>query len=388
MVIPLSVPHIKGNELKYVSECLATGWVSSAGSYVNRFEKDICDYTKAGYAIACVNGTSALHVALMLSGVEAGDEVLIPTLTFIAPVNVIHYIGAKPVFMDCDDYLNIDPEKLSDFIKNECTFSNNALKNKKSGAQVRAIVPVHIFGHPANLEPIMQLAEKYNLQVIEDATESLGSCYVDGAYKQKKTGTIGHIGCYSFNGNKIITTGGGGMIVTDDKVKAEKARYLTTQAKDNENLFIHDNIGYNYRLTNIQAAIGCAQLESLDEFIEIKRKNYLQYKELFKSISSVSLLNEPFYSKSNYWYYALLFNFAESKLTNLDICIQLREKGIESRLFWYLNHLQKPYRDCEAYKIEKAFKFYDRGLSIPCSVALSEEEITRVAEAIKDIYER
>ncbi|MGM0607600.1 MAG: aminotransferase class I/II-fold pyridoxal phosphate-dependent enzyme, partial [Candidatus Muiribacteriota bacterium] len=215
--IPLSVPSFNGNELKYVTECIETEWVSTAGTYVNKFEKDIADYTGAKYAVACSSGTAALHIALILSGVGRDNEVIVPTLTFIAPINTIKYVGAEPVFMDCDDYLNIDVEKVKEFCEKECNFDGQFLINKKTKRKVKAIMPVHIFGHPLNIEPLIELKEKYNLKIIEDSTESLGSYYKNGKFKGKKTGTIGDIGCFSFNGNKIITTGGGGMFVTDNE---------------------------------------------------------------------------------------------------------------------------------------------------------------------------
>ncbi|MBP9096199.1 MAG: aminotransferase class I/II-fold pyridoxal phosphate-dependent enzyme, partial [Ignavibacteria bacterium] len=250
-MIPLSVPSLKGNEWKYVKECLDTEWVSTAGKYVNLFEEKVKEFTKSEFAIACVNGTEAIHISLLLCGVEAGDEVIVPTLTFIAPINAVKYANAEPVFMDSDDFYNIDIEKTIEFIKNETTFKTGFTYNNKSGKRISAIIPVHIFGNAVMFDELIPLCKERNIAVIEDATESLGTIYTAGNYKGKFTGTIGDTGCFSFNGNKIITTGGGGMIVTNDAGKAEKAKYLTTQAKDDEVRYVHHEIGYNYRLPNV-----------------------------------------------------------------------------------------------------------------------------------------
>ncbi len=387
-MIPLSVPHLKGNELKYVADCVETEWVSSAGQYVGRFESEIARYTGASHAVACVNGTAALHISLLLAGVQRGDEVLVPTVTFIAPVNAVNYVNAEPVFMDCDDHLNMDPAKVADFLKNECRWEGAELQNKKTGAQVRAIIPVHVFGHPVDLEPFMALAQTYNLKIIEDATESLGSSYIKGFYAGKKTGTIGHFGCFSFNGNKIITTGGGGMIVTSNQGLADRARYLTTQAKDDEELFVHHSVGYNYRLTNVQAAIGCAQMEKLDESVETKRRHFRAYQEGLKDVSGLSLLAEPAYGRSNYWYYTLMVDSKMFGLSNKELRTHLKKEKIDSKLIWMLNHRQRPYQDCQAYRIEKADQLYDTCLSLPCSVGIAAQEISQVCEAIQTAHEK
>ncbi|MCK4815244.1 aminotransferase class I/II-fold pyridoxal phosphate-dependent enzyme, partial [bacterium] len=255
-LIPISVPTIQGNEWKYIKECLDTGWVSSAGKYVDKFEEEICRFTGTKYAVACVNGTAALHVSLRLVGVQPTDEVIVPTLTFISPVNAVRYLNAEPIFMDADDYYNIDAQKTIRFIKDESEFKNGFSYNKKTGKRISAIIPVHVFGNAVNLEELTAICTERNIKVIEDATESLGTIYTKGRFTGKHTGTTGDIGCFSFNGNKIITTGGGGMIVTNNEEYAKRARYLTTQAKDDQVRYVHNEIGYNYRLTNIQAALG------------------------------------------------------------------------------------------------------------------------------------
>jgi len=380
--IPLSVPDTKGNELKYVKECIDTSWVSSAGKYVDRFETKFRKVTGSKNAVACINGTAALHISLILAGVGPGDEVIVPTVTFIAPINAVHYVGAYPVFMDCDDRLNIDFEKTIEFIKNKCIVSKGKLVNKTTKRAVKAIIPVHVFGNPVDLEPLTRISKQFGLSIIEDATESLGSYYQKGHLKGKMTGTIGDFGCFSFNGNKIITTGGGGMIVTRDKQQAEKARYLTTQAKDDENLYVHNEVGYNYRLTNIAAAIGVAQIEKLSKYIQIKRKNFKLYKKLLSGIDGLTLIDEPEYGFSNYWFYSLLVDKKCFGMNNIQLMKRLSTKGIQSRPLWCLNHLQRPYKNCQTYKIEKAFEYYDKVLNLPCSVGLKNEEIEKVVKSI------
>jgi len=375
-MIPLSAPSLKGNELKYVQECLDTEWISSVGHYVDQFERDIADYLGARYAIACVNGTAALHISLLLAGVQPKDEVIVPTVTFIAPVNTVKYLGAQPVFMDCDSHCTLDTDKLKDFIETECEFAQGNTLNRKTGKRIAAIIPVHVFGTPVNMDPLLELAEKFNITVIEDATESLGS-----NYKEKKTGTLGKLGCLSFNGNKIITTGAGGMIVTDDENMAKRARYLITQAKEEGMEYIHNEVGHNYRLANVLAAIGVAQLETVDTYVAIKRKNFNIYKTLL-SDTSYTLLDDPHYAQSNKWFYAVLCRCREER----DLLLEhLNGKGIQARPLWFLNHLQKPYKHCQAYRIDTAPDLYGRLINIPCSVSLRETEIREVVEAMKEV---
>ncbi|MBA7698730.1 GDP-perosamine synthase [subsurface metagenome] len=381
-MITLSAPFINGNEWNYVKECLDTGWVSSVGSYVDKFEQNICAFSGARYAVACVNGTAALHTALQVVGVKAGDEVIVPTVTFIAPVNAVRYVGAEPVFMDCDDFYNIDVLKTKEFIENETVFKNGLTYNKKTGRCIRAIVPVHVFGNAVDLGNLISICKERNIKVIEDAAESLGTCYNSGDLEGRHTGTIGDIGCYSFNGNKIITTGGGGMIVTDNSECAERARYLTTQAKDDASRYIHNEVGYNYRLTNIQAALGVAQLEQLPEFIAVKKRNYNAYKEAIDNIVGLHLAEVPTYADNNYWMCALQVekDFGEDKEALME---RLVSDGIQTRPLWYLNHLQKPYKQCQAYRIEKACGMFENALCTPCSVGLKQGDIKKIVMALK-----
>ncbi|CAN5667232.1 LegC family aminotransferase [soil metagenome] len=385
-MIPLSIPEISGNEWKYVKECLDTNWVSSAGKYVDLFEKSICDFTGARFAIACVNGTAALHISLLLSNVKSGDEVIVPTLTFIAPVNAVKYCGAEPVFMDCDNHYNIDSEKTIEFLKHETEMYEGKCINKSSGKTISAIIPVHVFGNAVWLDDLIFECEKRNISVVEDATESLGTRYVKGKYTGKATGSIGEFGCFSFNGNKIITTGGGGMIITDSEEKSKKAKYLTTQAKEDEVRYIHNDIGYNYRMTNIQAALGVAQMEKLNEYLRIKHVNYEVYKNALDETEGIHIASTPSYSKNNNWMYALQIDKEKFGSSREEVMESLNKEGIQSRPVWYLNHLQKPFKENFSYKIEKAIKLHAVTLNIPCSVSLRESERNKVINSIINIH--
>jgi aminotransferase in exopolysaccharide biosynthesis len=383
-MIPLSVPHISGNEWTYVKDCLDTGWVSSAGSYVDRFERAICGYTGARYAVGCANGTAALQVALRLVGVVPGDEVIVPTLTFIAPVNAARYMGAEPVFMDCDDCYGIDAEKTADFILKETFFRGGQTRNRKTGRRVSAIVPVHVFGNAAALERIVSICRERNIRIVEDAAESMGTCYTSGSLHGRFTGTVGEIGCYSFNGNKIITTGGGGMLVTDRDEYAGRARYLTTQAKDDPIRYIHHEVGYNFRLANIPAAIGVAQLEKLPEFLETKKRNYLHYARELRGLPGLRLAEPPDYARCNHWFYCLQIDAKVYGRDRDSLMAHLSAHGVETRPVWYPNHLQRPYKDCQGYRIEKALGLHEKTLNIPCSVGLDRPSIDKVIGLLKN----
>lgn len=371
--IPLSVPNLKGRELEYVTHTIETEWVSTAGPYITDFEQSLANYVGVEEAVACQSGTAGLHLALMTCGVKACDEVIVPTLTFIAAVNPVKYIGAEPIFMDCDDSLTMDPVKLREFCEKECYFEHNLLINKTTEKQIKAIIVVHVFGNIADMKAIMEVATKYNLKVIEDATEALGSFYTKGMYKGRYAGTIGDIGVYSFNGNKIITTGGGGMIVSKNNDYLDKCRYLSTQAKNDTLYFIHDEIGYNYRMTNIQAALGLAQLEQLESFINIKRENYFEYQNL-----GLKLLEFKDDISPNYWFYSYLTDSREKLLNYLD------EHKIQTRPIWKLIHTLKPYESAQNYKIEKALYYYEHVLNLPCSTSLLKEDVDKVVFSIME----
>lgn len=380
-MIPLSVPNLKGNELTYVTKALQDEWVSTRGSYITQFEENIASYLNVPQAVACQSGTAGLHLGLLLSGIEEGDEVIVPTLTFIAAVNPVKYVGAEPVFMDCDKNLTMDVIKLRNFCENKCVMTEEGLMNKVTRKKIKAIVVVHVFGNMANMVELMKIAKKYNLKVIEDATEALGTYYLEGEYKGKYAGTIGDFGVYSFNGNKIITTGGGGMLVGWDLKKVNKAKYLSMQAKDDEINFVHHEIGFNYRMTNIQASIGVAQLERLEEFIEIKRRNFEIYKTLLKEIKEVNLLPLQLEIRHNYWFYALEID--TKKVIKNDLMTYLLSQNIQTRPIWGLIHEQRPYSKCERYHIEQAKDYKHNIINIPCSSNLSEANIERVVNAIK-----
>lgn len=369
--IPLSVPNLKGNELAYVTEAVKTEWVSTAGPYITDFEKAIAEYVHVPAACACQSGTAGLHLALKVLGIKPGEEVLVPTLTFIAAVNPVYYVGAEPVFMDCDDTLTLDSKKLKKFCEEECEFDGTVLKNKTSHRKISALVVVHVFGNLADMEEIMSLARTYHLKVIEDATEALGSYYQEGAYEGRFAGTVGDIGVFSFNGNKIITTGGGGMIVSQNPELTERCRFLSTQAKKDVVYFIHEEIGYNYRMTNLQAALGLAQLEQLEEFIRIKKANYELYQK-----EGIKLLPFRRDIRSNYWFYSYLTDNRDGLIHYLE------QYGIQSRPIWKLIHTLKPYQESRAYRIEKAAWYYDRVVNIPCSSSLTGENVKQVAERI------
>lgn len=382
--IPLSVPNLKGNELKYVTHAVETEWVSTGGPYINEFEEKIAVYAKCKGAVSCQNGTAGLHTALIVCDVTKDDEVIVPTLTFIAAVNPVKYIGAQPIFMDCDDSLTMDVSKLKAFCETECVFDGTKLINKTTKKHIKAILVVHVFGNMADMEAIIQLAKNFNLKVIEDATEAIGTYYTVGKYEGNHAGTIGDIGVYSFNGNKIITTGGGGMIVSNNEELLSRAKHLTTQAKSDELYYTHDEVGYNYRMTNLQAALGLAQLEQLEDFIETKRKNYEYYKKELGAVKGLSLLDFKDNIRPNYWFYGLYIE--ESYKLNRDEMISyLAAKKIQTRPIWGLVNEQKPYIDSQVYDIEKAKNYLEHIINLPCSSNLSLEDVIAVTDCLKAI---
>jgi perosamine synthetase len=377
--IPLSVPVLRGNEWEYVKECLDTNWVSSAGPFVDRFEQMVANYVGTRHAVATVNGSAALHIALLVAGIAPDDEVLVPALTFIAPANAVRYAGAWPVFMDTEPaYWQMDPQKVTDFLRNECLGKNGDLRNKTTGRRVKAILPVHILGHPCEMDELMEVARMFELVVIEDATESLGAKYRDGM-----VGHLGDVACFSFNGNKIITTGGGGMIVTDNEAWATRARYLTTQAKDDPIEYIHKEIGYNYRLTNIQAALGCAQMEQLAEFITAKRSIATAYAEKLGSIPGISFLQEAAWARSIYWLFTILVEEQGYGLDRRALLQLLGSHNIEARPLWQPLHRSKPHAASQAYNVEVADAVHARALSLPCAVSLDATGLSQVVEVIR-----
>ena len=381
--ISLHEPKLKGKELKYLTECIKTNWLSQSGKFVDIFEKKIAAFTKAKFAIACINGTSALQLSLHLAGVKKGDEVIAPTITFVAPINAIKYNGANPVFMDCDEFCNINEKKTIEFIKFHTYFKNGFTYNRKTKNKISALVVVHVYGNPANLEKLIPLCKKRNIKIIEDASESLGSKYICGSLKNKHTGTLGLFGCLSFNLNKIITSGGGGMILTNNKKLAIRAKYLSTQAKDDPIRFIHNSIGYNFRLTNIHAAIGTAQLEILNKILIKKKIVHNEYAKRFIKNKNIELLKNPKYSKSNFWMNVIKINYIKKKKLK-KLIKKLLKKNIEVRPVWQCNHLQKPYLKNQKFNINKANKLIEVCLCIPSSYFLNKSQINRISNLINE----
>jgi perosamine synthetase len=379
--IPLAVPEIRGNEWRYVKDCLDTGWVSSAGSYVERFEEMVARQTGTDHAVATMNGTSALHIALLVAGVQPDDEVLVSTLTFIAPVNAIRYVGAWPVFIDAEPiYWQMDPNRVVEFLERDCHWSNGTLYNRATGRRVAAVVPVHILGHPVDLDPILAVARKFGLKVIEDATEGLGA-----TYKGHSLGCLGDLACFSFNGNKIITTGGGGMLVTNNEAFAQKAKYLTTQAKDDPIEYIHGEVGYNYRLTNLSAAVGCAQMEQLAAYVAAKRKVAAHYTENIKDSPGIVPMGNAPWAASTFWMYTILIDEETFGMDSRLLMHTLGSHKIQCRPLWQPIHQSPAYASANRLIMPVAEQLARRALSLPCSVGLTESEQDRVIAALLEL---
>lgn len=364
-MIPLCIPEIRGNEWKYVKECLDTNWVSSVGSYVDKFENDFASYMKAKGAVVTMNGTAALELALRTLGIGQGDEVIVSSLTFISPVNTIKYVEAEPVFVDvCKDTWVMDADKIEELIT----------------PKTKAILPVHIYGNPVDMNKVMDLARKYNLFVIEDATESLGA-----EYKGKKVGNIGDIGCFSFNGNKLITTGAGGMLVTNDEKLAQRAKYLSTQTKSvlDNGAFYHEEIGYNFRMPNILAAMGCAQLEMIEEYVKAKIDQANSYNKLLESVKGISIPAEKHDTINVNWLYSVIVE-EDFPLTRNELINRLKENEIQSRPFFMPVHHMPPYINCKHGDMSVTDFVSERGINLPSSVGLSGEDIEKVCRVISE----
>jgi perosamine synthetase len=362
-MIPLCIPEIRGNELKYVKDCIDTNWVSSVGSYVNLFEERFNEYVGSESAVVTNNGTAALQLALVTLGIGEDDEVIVPSLTFISPINTIKYVGAVPVFVDvCRDTYVMDAEMIEALIT----------------PKTKAIMPVHIYGHPADMDIVMEVAKKHNLYVIEDATEALGS-----KYNGKMVGTIGDIGCFSFNGNKLITTGAGGMFVTNNSEYGSRAKFLSTQTKvvtDNK-AFFHPEVGYNFRMPNLLAAFGVAQLENIEEYLKIKRENATYYNDNLREVKGITLPIEKENVENCFWLYSILVE--DEYGTSRDELIQkLNDEKIEARPFFMPIHDMPPYKDCKHGVLSVTKELYDRGINLPSSVGLKKEDIEKVCEII------
>jgi perosamine synthetase len=381
--ISLAEPAIGGNEWAYVKECLDSGWVSSVGAFVERFEADFARYLGTGHAVATVNGTAALHVALLAAGVLPGDEVLMPSFTFIAPANAVRYAGAWPVFVDAEPRAwQMDVERAVEFLEHRCHWSGGVLRNPRSGRRIGAILSVHVLGHPVDLDPLLAVAAKYDLPVIEDAAESLGA-----TYRNRFAGRFGRLACFSFNGNKVMTTGGGGMVVTEDPALAKRVRYLTTTAKDDADEGIHGQVGFNYRLTNIQAAMGCAQLERLEEFLAAKRRIAAHYTEALAGLPGLSPMPEEPWANSAFWLYSIRLDPARAPCDSRELRRRLRAAAIDSRFFWQPLHLSPAHADAEILGGAVAERLHGEVLSLPCSTGLSEAAQARVIAAVRNRLE-
>jgi perosamine synthetase len=379
--IPLCVPEIRANEWDYVKDCLDKGWVSSVGTFVDRFERMTADYVGTQYAVATSTGTAALHLALMAARIGPEDEVVVSALTFAAPVNTIRYVGAHPVFMDADPQtFEMDIHKAVDFLTQACEWRDHRLINRATGRCIRAIMPVHVLGHPVDIDPILELAARFNLVVIEDATESLGA-----RYKGRMVGHLGHIACLSFNGNKLITTGGGGMVITDDPALSKRAKYLSTQAKDDPIEYIHEEVGYNYRLTNVQAAIGCAQMEQIDAYVQKKRAIATRYGAAFSNLPGITAMREADWAESVFWMYTVLIDAHKFGMDSRTLMRKLESQGIQTRPLWHPVHSLTPYRHEYAYQVEAVDVLYRDALSLPCSVGLTEAQQSRVIDTLHEL---
>lgn len=361
-MVPLHVPTFRGNEKKYLNECIDTTFVSSVGKFVDRFEEMMVDYTGTQKAVVCVNGTNALHMAMLLVGVEREDEVITQALTFIATCNAISYIGAHPVFIDVDkDTMGLSPDAMEAWLKENAEIKGESCYNRRTGRRIKACVPMHTFGHPVHLDKLVEVCNRYHIELIEDAAESLGSFY-----KGKHTGTFGKIGAISFNGNKTITTGGGGMLLFQDEALGNYAKHLTTQAKVPHRWeFVHDHIGYNYRMPNINAALGCAQLEEIDHILANKRETAEKYKQFFSGKENIQFFTEPEGSKSNYWLNAVLLNDKEAQHQFLEYT---NDHAVMTRPIWELMNRLPMFKDCETDGLQNTVWFADRVVNIPSSV--------------------
>ena len=361
--IPLHEPRFIGNEKEYICETIESTFVSSVGKYVTQLEEMVANFVKAKYAVATSNGTSALHIALKLVGVDEGCEVITQPLTFVATVNAISYCGANPIFVDVDrETLGLSPKSLEEFLKENCYLDNGKCINKTTSKVIKACVPMHTFGHPCKIDKIVEVCKRYNIEVVEDSAESLGSYY-----KNKHTGTFGKLGVFSFNGNKIITTGGGGMIVTDDEELAKRAKHITTTAKvPHPYEYIHDEIGYNYRLTNLAAALGVAQMERLEFFIKKQRELAKIYEEFFKQ-TDVEFITQPKNAVSNYWLNAIIL---KDKKQRDDFLKYTNENGVMTRPIWRLMNKLDMFKGAQCSALENALWLEERVVNISSSVII------------------
>ena len=374
----LSGPNMGGNELKYVTECITTGWVSSVGAYVDQFEKLTAAFAGTKYAVATSSGTTALHICLVMMGVNSDDYVITPNITFIATCNAIKYTGANPLFIDTHERSwQMDLDLLQEFLENETEQKDNVCFNKKDGKRIPVIMPVHVLGNIGDMDRLMAIAKKHNLIVIEDSTEALGSYY-----KGKHAGSFGLLGTFSYNGNKIITTGGGGMIITDDETLAKKAKHLTTQAKSDPFEYIHDEIGYNYRLVNVAAAMGVAQMEQLPQFLIRKKEIIAFYKKELQGVGDIEFQEVSYDVDPNWWLPTI------KTVKQREVLKVLNDHKMQSRPFWVpMNQLVMFTKNIYFNKTDRSDFVYKHCLSIPCSTNITDDDLKAVCEKIKEVYQ-
>ena len=374
--IYLSEPSFTGNEKKYLIDCINTGYVSSVGNYVKLFEKKISKLTKVKNCVSCINGTSALDISVKLLCKKNYDEAIVPTMTFVATINALQYNNIDPIFMDCDDFFNIDENKTINFIERKTKFVNGKTINKKTGKVISAIIIAHIWGNAASVERLIPLCKRRNIKIIEDAAESLGSKYTTGKFKGKYTGTLGELGIFSFNGNKVVTAGSGGAIVSKKEKLIKKAKYLMTQARENKFDYIHGDIGYNYRISNLNAAVGLAQLEKIGKKIKKKKSIHNFYKKNLLNNLNYNLCNTPKYSLNNNWINIL--KIKNSKISRINLRNSFKKKSIEIRPIWHPIHLLKPYKKYETFLISNATKLHKRCVCLPSSPKLSFKDLKKI----------
>ena len=376
--ISLHEPRFKTEEFAELKKCFNTGWLSAGGDYVSKLEKQISKLNKIRYCSCLINGTAALQIALRSIGIQKGDEVLVPTITFISTINSIIYNNASPVFFDVNENFNINEENVINFLNKETFFKNNHTYNKKTKKVIKAIIIVHVFGNPVNFEKLFKTCKKKNIKIIEDAAESLGSKYIAGIFKNMYTGTIGDLGCYSFNGNKIISSGGGGAIVTNNLKLKKKIDYLISQSKDDSINFIHNDVGYNYKMTNLHASIGYSNIKKLKINIKKKKQIFNFYKNQIKNGYLVCADNKV---NSNFWLNVIVLK--NNKLKEEKIKKLINNK-IEVRSVWFPNHLQKPFKKFQNYQIKKALSLVKKSICLPSSPNLKKNNLKKIVNLIND----
>jgi len=378
--IGLHEPFFIGNEKKYLIKCIDENWVSSSGRFLKLFQSKFKKITKGKFLSPVLNGTVGLHICMLQSGVKENDEVIVPTITFIATINSIKYVGALPIFMDVDEHLNIDEEKTIEFINKKTIFKNGYTYNKITGNKIKALVVVHTFGNAARIDKIFEICRKRKIKLIEDAAESIGTKYNSGKFKNKHTGTIGDFGVFSLNGNKIITSGNGGLVISKNKKDSLKINYLISQSKDDKVNFIHNNVGYNYKLSNLSAAVGLAQLEKLNFFLERKKNIRNYYKKKIEKIKGVKILKSPKYSNNNNW--LNLVQMSKKEKTK-KIIKKLNLNGYQSRPIWYPNHLQRTFKKNYSYKIKRAQEYVKSIICLPSSANLKKKQMDKIVDLLK-----